>query len=76
MVRHSYAQAVAALKSGDRIMVTNLDPTKADDRRRFHLIAAGGGADRHHLRPAAAGPVAGRGWPVPGRAVANFRVEG
>lgn len=43
MARHSYAQAVAALKLGDRIMVTNPDPTKADDRRRFHLIASGGG---------------------------------
>ncbi|MGA0540709.1 hypothetical protein [Neotabrizicola sp. VNH66] len=43
MARFSYASAVAALKSGDRIMVTNPDPSKAGDIRRFHLIGAGGG---------------------------------
>lgn len=74
MARISYAAAVAALKAGDRIMVTNPDPTKAGDIRRFHMIGAGGGADLHHVRQAAGKPRARRGRPVPGRAIADIRV--
>lgn len=43
MARVSYASAVALLKAGDRVMVTNPDPSKVSDIRRFHLVDAGAG---------------------------------
>lgn len=43
MAQVTYSRAVQALKDGDRLMVTNPDPSKKGDIRRFHLIGLGGG---------------------------------
>ncbi|WP_280322722.1 hypothetical protein [Sulfitobacter faviae] len=38
MARVGFEAALAALKSGDRIMVTLADPTKVSDRTRYNLL--------------------------------------
>lgn len=42
MARCTYAEAVSALRAGDRVMVTLPDPTRATDVPRYHLVDGGG----------------------------------